>query len=74
MPPTFCAFPVSSADVMEKCCDACVDGEYYFRSGCLLSADAGASKSLFAVNRKSMGHTVDERSCKHVNYRCNFSI
>jgi hypothetical protein len=30
---TFCVFPVFSVAVMEKCCDACGDGEYYFRSG-----------------------------------------
>jgi hypothetical protein len=29
----FCVFPVFSVAVMEKCCDACGDGEYYFRSG-----------------------------------------
>jgi hypothetical protein len=31
--PTFCVFPVFSVAVMEKCCDACGDGEYYLRSG-----------------------------------------
>jgi hypothetical protein len=30
--PTFCVFPVFSVAVMEKCCDACGEGEYYFRS------------------------------------------
>jgi hypothetical protein len=30
--PTFCVFPVFSVAVMEKCCDVCGDGEYYFRS------------------------------------------
>jgi hypothetical protein len=39
-----------------------------------LSADAGVSKALTAVNRKSMGNTVAERSYKHADYRCNFSI
>jgi hypothetical protein len=29
--PTFCVFPVFSVAVMEKCCDACGDMEYYFR-------------------------------------------
>jgi hypothetical protein len=29
---TLCVFPVFSVAVMEKCCDACGDGEYYFRS------------------------------------------
>jgi hypothetical protein len=31
--PTFCVFPVISVTVMEKCCDACGDGNTYFRSG-----------------------------------------
>jgi hypothetical protein len=61
--PTFCVFPVFSVAVMEKCCEACVDGEYYFRSSCLLSAVAGVSKALIAVDRRSMLHTVAERSC-----------
>jgi hypothetical protein len=30
--PTFCVFPVFSVAVLEKCCDACGDEEYYFRS------------------------------------------
>jgi hypothetical protein len=29
--PTFYGFPVFSVAVMEKCCDACCYGEYYFR-------------------------------------------
>jgi hypothetical protein len=29
--PTFFGFPVFSVAVMEKCCDACGYGEYYFR-------------------------------------------
>jgi hypothetical protein len=39
--PTFCVFPVFSVAVMEKCCDACGDGEYYFRSGCSAPEGAG---------------------------------
>jgi hypothetical protein len=31
--PTFCVFPVFSVAVMEKCCDACGDGNKYFQSG-----------------------------------------
>jgi hypothetical protein len=31
--PTLCVFPVLSVVVMEKCCDACGDREYYLRSG-----------------------------------------
>jgi hypothetical protein len=30
---TLCVFLVFSVAVMEKCCDACGDVEYYFRSG-----------------------------------------
>jgi hypothetical protein len=30
--PTFSVFPVFCVAVMEKICDACGDGEYYFRS------------------------------------------
>jgi hypothetical protein len=29
---TLCVFPVFGVAVMEKCCDACGEGEYYFRS------------------------------------------
>jgi hypothetical protein len=35
--PTLCVFPVFSVAVMEKCCDACGDGKYYFRPGCSAS-------------------------------------
>jgi hypothetical protein len=38
--PTFCVFPLFSVVVMEKCCDACGDGEYYFRPGNLESQGA----------------------------------
>jgi hypothetical protein len=38
--PTFCVFPVFSVAVMEKCCDACRDGEYYQRSVSFLSEGA----------------------------------
>jgi hypothetical protein len=30
--PIFCVFPVLSVAVMGRCCDACRDWEYYFRS------------------------------------------
>jgi hypothetical protein len=60
--PTFCVFPVFCVAVKEKCCDACGDGEYYFRSGLLTSKGAGVSEASIAVDRKSMGHTVADRS------------
>jgi hypothetical protein len=47
--PTLCVFPVFSVAVMEKCCDACGDGEYYFRSGCLASEDAGVSEHRLSL-------------------------
>jgi hypothetical protein len=47
--------------VKEKCCDACGDMEYYFRSRFLTSEGAGVSVASIAVDRKSMGHTVADR-------------
>jgi hypothetical protein len=58
--PTFCVFPVFSVAVIEKCCDACRDGEYFFRSGFLALQDDGVSGASSAVDRKSTGHTVGE--------------
>jgi hypothetical protein len=59
--PTFCVFSVFSVAVMEKCCDACGDGEYYFRSGFSTSqGDDVIRMASSAVDRKSMGHTVGE--------------
>jgi hypothetical protein len=56
--PTFCVFPVFSVAVMEKCCDACGDGEYYFRSGFSTLQNDGVSEASNAVDRKSMRHKV----------------
>jgi hypothetical protein len=39
--PTFCVFSVFSVAVMEKCCDACREREYYFRSVFSVSEGAG---------------------------------
>jgi hypothetical protein len=47
---------------MEKCCDACGYGEYYFRSGISASEGTGVSEASTAVDRISMGHTVDDLS------------
>jgi hypothetical protein len=68
--PTFCVFPVIGVAVMEKCCDGCGDGEYYFRSCCLASEDVGVSDASIVVDRKSMGHTVAERSWKDADFVC----
>jgi hypothetical protein len=56
--PTFCVFPVFSVAVMEKCCDACGDGEYYLRSRFSTLRDDGFSEAWTAVDRKSMSYTV----------------
>jgi hypothetical protein len=40
MTPTSCVIPVSSVAVMENSCDACGDGEYYFRSSSSAEEDA----------------------------------
>jgi hypothetical protein len=56
--PTFCVFPVFSVAVMEKCCDACGDEKYYFRSGFSALQGDGVSEASTAIDRKSTGHTV----------------
>jgi hypothetical protein len=68
--PTFCVFPVFSVAVMEKCCDACRDGEYYFRSVFWVSKGAGVSWASTAVNRKSMRHTMADRSSNEADFLC----
>jgi hypothetical protein len=60
--------------VLEKCCDACGDGEYYFRSGSLASEGARVSEASNAVDLKSIGHTVADRSWKDADILCNSSI
>jgi hypothetical protein len=60
--PNFYGFPVFRMAVMEKCCDACGCGEYYFRSGFSASECAGVSGATTAVDRMSMGHTMADRS------------
>jgi hypothetical protein len=54
----------------EKCCDACGDGEYYFRSGFPASEGAGVSEASIAVDRKSIGHTVADRSWNEAEFLC----
>jgi hypothetical protein len=66
----FCVFPEFSVAVIEKCCDACGDGEYYFRSGFSASEAADVSEASNAVDRKSMGHTVAERSWNETDFLC----
>jgi hypothetical protein len=68
--PTFCVFRVFSVAVMEKCCDACGDGEYYLRSGFSALQGAGVSEASTAVDQKSMGHTVGELWFKDADFLC----
>jgi hypothetical protein len=70
MKPTFCVIPLFSVAVMEKCCDAYGDGEYYLRLIHSASEGAGVSKALTAVDRKSMGHTVADRSSNEADFQC----
>jgi hypothetical protein len=60
--PTFYGFPVFSLAVMQKCCDARVTGStiscrVFRRQRVPLFQEAST-----AVDRKSMGHTVDDLS------------
>jgi hypothetical protein len=68
--PTFCVFPLFSVAVMEKCCDACGDGIKYFQSGFPMLQSDGVSGASTAVDRKSMGHTLGERSWKDADCLC----
>jgi hypothetical protein len=66
----FVCFPVFSVALMVKCCDACGDGDYYFRSSCLASKGDGVSGASIVFDRKSMRHSVAERSWKNAD--CEF--
>jgi hypothetical protein len=46
--PTFCVFPVISVAVMDKCCDACGNGECYFSSCSSASEGAGVTEASVA--------------------------
>jgi hypothetical protein len=67
---TFCVFSVFGVAVMETCCDACGDEEYYFKSGCLPPESCGVSVPSNAVGRKSMGHTVGVWWWKDADFLC----
>jgi hypothetical protein len=67
---TIGAISVFSVAVMEKCCDACGDGKYYFRSGFSASADVSVLRASVVLNRKSMEHTVAERSWIDADFLC----
>jgi hypothetical protein len=60
--PTFCVFRILRMAVMEKCCDACGDEEYYLRSLFPALEGVAVSEAWIAVDRKSMGHTLGDQS------------
>jgi hypothetical protein len=68
--PTLCVLPVNTVAVMGKCCDACGEGEYYFRSSSLTTDGADVSGASIVFDRKSMGQTVAERSWKVAEVVC----
>jgi hypothetical protein len=47
-----------------------VTEDYYFRSGFSASESAGVSEASTAVDRKSMGHTVADRSSNEADSLC----
>jgi hypothetical protein len=63
-------FAVFSVAVMEKCCDACREKEYYFRSIFSASEGAGVSEASIAVDRKSIGHKMADRSSNEADFLC----
>jgi hypothetical protein len=68
--PTYCVLLVFSVAVMEKCCDASGDGEYYFHSNFSVLEVDSVSEASTAVDRKSTGHTVGELYWNDVNFLC----
>jgi hypothetical protein len=61
-------FAVISVAVKEECCDACFYREYYLRSVFSASEAAGVSVASTVVDRKSMGHTVADRSSNEADF------
>jgi hypothetical protein len=49
--PTSCVFPVFGGEVREKCCDACGDEKYDFRSGFMALHGDGVLEVTTAINR-----------------------
>jgi hypothetical protein len=54
---------------MEKCCDACGDGKYYFRSGFMALHGDGDLEATTAGDRQSTGHTLGEL-VKNADFLC----
>jgi hypothetical protein len=55
---------------MEKCCDACDEYDYSFRSGSRATEGAGFCETSIAFDWKSMEHLVVERSRKDADFLC----
>jgi hypothetical protein len=70
MTPTFFVFPLFSVTGREKCYDACGDGESHLRLGFLAFRGDVFSVASNAVDRKSIGHTVGERSWNDADVQC----
>jgi hypothetical protein len=66
--PTFYGFPVFSVAVMEKCCDACGYGQYFSGRVFRRQSVPDVSEASIAVDRMSMGHTVDDRSSNEADF------
>jgi hypothetical protein len=68
--PTSCVFSVLNAAVMERCCDACREEEYYLRLSFSVSGGPGLSEASNTVDRKSMGHKMADRSSNEADFLC----
>jgi hypothetical protein len=67
---TFSVFFIFSVAVREKSCDACGDGEYYFRYSFPALHGDGVSEASIAVDRISTGHTLGELKRKDADFLC----
>ena len=72
--PTFSEFSVFCMAINERSCDACGDREDYFRSGFSASEGAGVSEASNAVDRKSIEHTVGDRSSNEADFQWIFRL
>jgi hypothetical protein len=66
--PTFCIYSVFSVAVVKKCCHACDDREYFFRSGCPASEGAVVSVASTTFDHKSIGFTVVDGSWNEADF------
>jgi hypothetical protein len=57
---------------MEKCCGACGDRKYYFRSTLWVLEGACVPEASIGVDRMSMGHSLADRSSNEADFLCIF--